>query len=162
VIHLDTELVIRKGQAAWTTIKESAEETRLRWLEIGNALLIGRHENPSNQDFGKWCEARGFDMDPSLRSDAMWYAENVASCDDHKTETHPHVIRKAHRKAQAALKRAEAARKAAEDAEAAGMPSLDEDAGPAKVETHAIPVDVAVKVNKLRHRAAAGDEGGRP
>lgn len=57
-----------------------------------------------------WCEAKGFDMDRRYRADAMWLAENpgvVSSADNgHADPTH---IRSAHRKAQAALKKAEAA-----------------------------------------------------
>lgn len=86
--------VIAKGQRAWTKIKATAEEQRVLWLEIGNALAIGKFQNPSNQGFSKWCQAYGFgDMAAPVRSDAMWFS----SYNDCKTApvsmSHPTNIR---------------------------------------------------------------------
>jgi hypothetical protein len=69
--------VVAKGQKAWTRIKATAEEQRVLWLEVGNALSMGKYQNPSNQGFGRWCRAYGFaDIHPRYRSAAMWLAAN--------------------------------------------------------------------------------------
>jgi hypothetical protein len=68
---------IKKGQRAWSRIKAPAEERRVLWLEIGNALSIGKHQNPSNQGFGKWLTEFGFaDIDKDNRSASMWMSQN--------------------------------------------------------------------------------------
>ena len=52
------------------------------WLEIGNALAVGRMKNPSNQKFGQWCTAAGFvfsktpKTNANIRADALWLASN--------------------------------------------------------------------------------------
>ena len=87
-----SEAIIAKGQRAWTRIKATAEEQRVLWLEIGNALAVGRMKNPSNQDFGKWCTAAGFgDMKVRTRSAALQFAalrpEVTAGFGDMKVRT---------------------------------------------------------------------------
>ena len=75
---------------------------RVLWLEIGNALAVGKYQNPSNQGFGKWCQAHGFvfsakaDNNNTLRSDAMWLAANwtaVLECVQNEHLANPHNIR---------------------------------------------------------------------
>ncbi len=69
--------VIAKGQRAWTKIKATAEETRILWLEIGNALAVGRHQNPSNKLYGAWVKAYGFnDLGETTRKNALWLSSN--------------------------------------------------------------------------------------
>ncbi len=69
--------VVAKGQRAWTKIKATAEETRILWLEIGNALAVGRHQNPSNKLYGAWVKAYGFnDLGETTRKNALWLSSN--------------------------------------------------------------------------------------
>lgn len=85
---------IRKGQRAWTAIKTSAQEQRALWLEIGVALNYGKEMHPSNQAFSKWCNETGFgDISASVRSNALWFAKNEASCTGCKRVGHPTHIR---------------------------------------------------------------------
>lgn len=87
-----------RGQAAWAYLKKSAADQRQAWREVGEALSVGRALHPSNQAFGKWVKEHGFDdIDSTTRSNAMWLAQNWASCSDFKTESHPNNIRQAHR-----------------------------------------------------------------
>ena len=89
--------IVSTGQRAWTRIKTTAAEQRQLWREVGEALLVGRRQNPSNQAFGKWCKDMGFDMDPSTRSNAMWFA-SWTPCKTLPVElTHPTHIRQWHR-----------------------------------------------------------------
>lgn len=153
VVDLDAHR-IRAGQVAWTRIKETAEDVRGRWREIGTALLIGRHRNIRDTEFGKWCKAHGFDMDASVRSNAMWFAQHFEVCGDHNPgDTHPDNIR-------AAWRRAAKARKAAEEA-AKDLAGSDIEDAPAPTRTETVGLDkaTAVKVNKLWHRSQTGDEG---
>ncbi len=89
--------VVAKGQRAWTQIKATAEEQRILWLEIGNALAIGRHENTSDKNFGQWCKAHGFgDMGRRVRADALWFSANISTVHGVDTSiTHPTHIRSA-------------------------------------------------------------------
>ncbi len=86
--------VVAKGQRAWTQIKATAEEQRILWLEIGNALSVGKYQNPSNQAFGKWCKQTGFDMAAPVRSDAIWFAASYNACKTAPPEiSHPTTLR---------------------------------------------------------------------
>ncbi|OXI91592.1 hypothetical protein CFB40_02465 [Burkholderia sp. AU31652] len=89
-----TSAVVLRGQRAWGRIKATAAEQRQLWKEVGEALMVGRKEHTSNQEFGKWCVEMGFDMDARVRSDAMWLAANWSSSNNWKTgDTHPTAIR---------------------------------------------------------------------
>lgn len=60
------------------------------------------HRTTARLAFGRWCNDLGFDMDPSLRSNAMWLAENwsvLGSTQDGLSD--PTAIRKACRKTSA-------------------------------------------------------------
>lgn len=96
-----TDSIVVRGISAWSRIKTTAAEQRQLWREVGEALLVGRAQNPSNQAFGLWCEDKGFDMDARVRSDAMWLAQNWESCSiEWKTgDTHPSNIRTEFKKA---------------------------------------------------------------
>lgn len=108
---------------------------------MGEALLVGRKEHPSNQAFSKWCAALGFDMDNSVRSNAMWMAENWASCNDYKTEiSHPTALR-AWVKEQAS--------------ETPPAPSVDLSTSPAP--RARITIETAKKVNKLVSMSESGE-----
>ena len=135
---------IRTGQQAWKAIKATAEEQRTLWLAVGEALMYGRLENPSNQAFGKWCVTAGFDMDRRVRADAMWFAENYAVVQslDNDGLSHPTAIR--------------AAFNTHVDTQA--LP-IDLQETPAPVPTAQLPKATAVKVNKLVHRSTTNDEG---
>jgi hypothetical protein len=86
--------VIAKGQKAWTKIKATTKEQRTLWKEIGNALAIGKQQNPSNQGFSKWCHTYGFgDILSGDRSDAMWFASNPTGNTIPEGMTHPKHIR---------------------------------------------------------------------
>lgn len=79
LVNLD-ESRITRGQLAWSRIKATAAEQRELWRQVGEALLVGKEQNPSNQGFGKWCDEYGFGVDDgmgaSLRSDVMWMTYN--------------------------------------------------------------------------------------
>lgn len=79
VVNLDTHRITR-GQLAWSRIKATAAEQRELWRQVGEALLVGKEQNPSNQGFGKWCDEYGFGiedgMSAQLRSDTLWLAYN--------------------------------------------------------------------------------------
>jgi hypothetical protein len=83
------------------SIKKTAAEQRERWREVGEALLEGRKDHPSNQAFGTWCLEQGFDMKPDLRADSMWLAQNWSVIGGSEDATHPTWIRKAFRMAEA-------------------------------------------------------------
>jgi hypothetical protein len=75
---------------------------RQLWREVGEALLVGRRENPSNQAFGKWLKEHGFVFSDHpvtnrvIRSNAMWLAENWAVVGNPNNDyTNPGDIRKA-------------------------------------------------------------------
>jgi hypothetical protein len=69
--------VVAKGQRAWTRIKATAEEQRVLWLEVGNALAVGRLKNQSDKLFGQWIKAYGFnDMGANTRASALWLSSN--------------------------------------------------------------------------------------
>jgi hypothetical protein len=73
------DAVVLRGQIAWENIKITAAEQRELWRLVGEALLVGRRMNPSNQGFGKWLAEMGFeDIKARYRSAAMWLAENWA------------------------------------------------------------------------------------
>lgn len=137
-----TDAVVARGQAAWGRIKATAEEQRELWRRVGEALNVGRKLNPSNQAFGKWCKEMGFDMNPSVRSNAMWYALNHASCNGCKTDGHPTAIRQWFNEQP--------------------KEPLPADLQDTQVEVKSIPSmdqKTAEKVAKLANRAKSGDEG---
>jgi hypothetical protein len=88
--------VVLRGQRAWGKIKTTAAEQRELWKQVGEALLVGRRANPSNQGFGAWLKDYGFDdLKRDTRADAMWLAEKwsiIGSPDNDLT--HPTNIRK--------------------------------------------------------------------
>ena len=92
-----TDARVARGQAAWSRIKATAAEQRELWRDVGEALLVGRKQNPSNQGFSKWCKENGFgDMDRRDRADAMWLTEHWSLLSDGTTTpglSHPHRIR---------------------------------------------------------------------
>jgi hypothetical protein len=138
--------VILRGQRAWTRIKSTAAEQRQLWREVGEALLEGRRQWPSNQAFGAWCANEGFDMAPATRSNAMWLATNWSVLNGVQHDlTHPTHIRQEYRDLQASQ---------------APSPSLDlsAPADPA-LERIAKVAPVARKVNALAaHAAGTGPE----
>ncbi len=92
--------VVASGQEAWTRLKEDAprhraisramtdaayqrrkqsQAARCRWwIEVGEALIAGRHQSRSNQSYSAWLTAHGFDSIPyRLRQDAAWFAANA-------------------------------------------------------------------------------------
>lgn len=72
-----TDAVVARGQRAWGRIKATAAEQRELWREVGEALLVGRRQNPSNNRFAEWVKAHGFDdIQPRYRSAAQWLAQN--------------------------------------------------------------------------------------
>lgn len=97
-----TSAVIARGQTAWSRLKATAAEQRELWRQVGEALLVGRRLNPSNQGFSRWCQENGFDdLKKDTRADAMWLAENWSALSGHPiTESHPNNIRKWHREQQ--------------------------------------------------------------
>ena len=136
---------IRKGQRAWTAIKDTAEEQRTLWLEVGVALMYGKMaENRPGQKFSEWVQ----EMFPGLVdrhdiADALWFAEESATVTQiPEGLTHPSRIRRWFNEQQATK---------------ALPPELL--TTPPPVPTTSLPKESAVKVNKLAHRAAAGDEG---
>jgi hypothetical protein len=87
---------IARGQQAWGKLKATAAEQRKLWREVGEALLVGRKQNPSNQGFCTWLKDNGFnDIKRDTRADAMWLAEkwSVIGSPDNDI-THPENIRK--------------------------------------------------------------------
>jgi hypothetical protein len=139
-----TDATITRGQRAWGKIKATAAEQRDLWRYVGEALLVGRRENPSNQAFGKWCKEMGFDDIPSGdRSDAMWFASYPAGNTIPAGMTHPKHVRQWDRENQQTS-------------------SLPEELQEITVETKKVPTmddRTAEKVSKLARRAESNDEG---
>lgn len=79
------------------SIETTAAEQRELWRDVGEALLVGRKQNPSNKEFSKWCKENGFgDMDRRDRADAMWLTEHWSLLSNGTTTpglSHPHRIR---------------------------------------------------------------------
>lgn len=74
------DAVVTRGQAAWGKIKATAAEQRELWRQVGEALLVGRKANPSNQGFGTWLKDHGFDdISSQYRSAAMFVAREWPS-----------------------------------------------------------------------------------
>lgn len=140
-----TDAVVARGQRAWHRIKATAAEQRELWREVGEALLVGRKQNPSNQGFSKWCKEMGFDdMNPRVRSDAMWMAENPAVFQSLENGiTHPTALRQY----------------AKEQQNTALLPADLSDIQAESIETIELDERSAEKVAKLSRRAKAGDEG---
>ncbi|MDR8784838.1 hypothetical protein FEP82_02792 [Burkholderia multivorans] len=92
--------VVASGQEAWTRLKEDAPRHRAIsramteaayqrrkqsqaarcqwWIQVGEALIAGRHQSRSNQSYSAWLTAHGFDAIPyRLRQDAAWFASNA-------------------------------------------------------------------------------------
>lgn len=98
-------LVVAEGTEAWKRIKQRARMDREDWKLVGEALLIGRRDNKSNQAFGRWCRENGFgDMRPATRADALWLVERwdevwsvLHGVQD--GNAHPTHVRQAHREA---------------------------------------------------------------
>lgn len=137
-------IVVERGKRAYQKIKADAATMRENWRAVGEALLVGRKLHPSNQAFGKWCVEEGFDMDPSVRSNAMWLAENwpvLQSLQD-DTLVHPTGIRQAYN-------------------ESLSKSLLEGTEVDSLTTTPTIELDTrsAEKVVKLVRRAEAGDEG---
>lgn len=138
------DAVVARGQRAWGRIKTTAAEQRELWKQVGEALLVGRKENPSNQAFGKWLVEYGFDdIKADTRADAMWLSQSwaVIGSPEHDL-THPTNIRKWHR-----------------DQPKEPLPA---DLSDIKVEVKPVPVvdrKTAEKVAKLVNRAKTNDEG---
>ena len=135
---------IRKGQRAWTAIKATAAEQRTLWLEVGVALMYGKlAENRPGQKFSEWVQGAFPGLDERDASDAVWCAENSVTVTDSGCGlTHPSRIRRWFNEQQATK---------------ALPPELL--TAPPPVPTASLPKESAVKVNKLAHRAATGDEG---
>lgn len=138
-----SDAIVSRGVTAWSRIKTTAAEQRELWRQVGEALLVGRKQNPSNQAFGKWCKEMGFDMDPTTRSNTMWFAQNTAVLNTVQHDlTHPTHIRQWHREQP--------------------KEPLPADLQDTVVETKAVPSmdkKTAEKVAKLANRASSGDEG---
>ena len=95
-----TEAIIAKGQRAWTEEKASAAESRTRWLEIGNALQVGRSLHRADRAFAEWVREKGFDdMPRGVRADAMWLSQQGLEVYTALTPdtAHPTHIRQWHR-----------------------------------------------------------------
>lgn len=96
---------VSDGREAWSRIKTGVRMMRDDWLKVGEALAVGRAENPSHQAFGGWCDANGFgDIDARVRSDALWLAKNRQAVfrisEDGGKDNNPQAIRSAYRKLQ--------------------------------------------------------------
>lgn len=106
---------------------------------------MGRKQNPSNQGFSKWCKEMGFDdMNPRVRSDAMWMAENPAVFQSLENGiTHPTALRQY----------------AKEQQHTALLPADLSDIQAESIETIELDERSAEKAAKLSRRAKAGDEG---
>lgn len=111
---------------------------------VGEALLVGRKLNPSNQGFGKWCREMGFgDMDAQTRSDAMWWASYRGGNTIPSDMTHPKNIRQWDREQQTT----------------AVLPADLQSITTEKVETVELDQRSAERVAKVINRAKSGDEG---
>ncbi|MFM0347670.1 hypothetical protein [Paraburkholderia sp. RL17-347-BIC-D] len=138
-----TSAVVTRGQRAWGRIKATAAEQRQLWKEVGEALMVGRSEHPTdNNKFGEWCAANGFgDVERHDRADAMWLAENWWGLGDcPPTLSHPHAVRRWMRKQQA---------------DTPPSPEVDLSTSPAPRQR--ISIETAKKVNKLASMAESGE-----
>lgn len=141
-----TDAVVARGQRAWNRIKATAAEQRELWREVGEALLVGRKQNPSNQGFSKWCKEMGFDdLDRRVRADAMW----LASLSGNQTTAWPSGISNP----------GELRRWFNEQQHTALLPADLSDIQAESIETIELDERSAEKVAKLSRRAKAGDEG---
>ncbi|MFM0303991.1 hypothetical protein PQQ99_28125 [Paraburkholderia sediminicola] len=136
-----TSATVLRGQRAWGRIKATAAEQRQLWKEVGEALMVGRKENTSNQAFGKWCAEMGFDMKPDDRSNAMWLAENWSVLESFQNgETHPKGIRQAFNEAKPVQ-----------------PPTPEVDLSTSPTPRARISIETAKKVNKLASMAECGE-----
>lgn len=92
--------IIARGQDAWEHLKKDApnrralsrgpgdkarerrEQSQVRhrrwWLEVGEALTVGKHRSVSNQSYSAWIADNGFDdLNYKTRQDAVWLAANI-------------------------------------------------------------------------------------
>ncbi|KOE22399.1 hypothetical protein AI46_30215 [Burkholderia multivorans R-20526] len=64
--------------AAYQRRKQSQAARRQWWIEVGEALIAGRHQSRSSQSYSAWLTAHGFESIPyRLRQDAAWFAANA-------------------------------------------------------------------------------------
>lgn len=140
LIPSDTAIICR-GRNAWKQIKATAAEQRQLWREVGEALCVGKRENPSNKAFSDWCKTHGFDMDARVRSEAIWFASsNAWKMDIPADMAHPTAI---HQWVNAQ----------------APAPSPDLELEPAKPAVNLADVaKQARKINALVNSAERGDE----
>lgn len=97
--------------------------------------------HPSNKGFSQWCARHGFDMDASVRSNAIWWASMSATITDIPGDaSHPTAIRKWHR-----------------DQAPAPSPEMSLETPEPTVNLQAVAAQ-ARKINALANSAAAGDE----
>jgi hypothetical protein len=105
------------GAESWRHLKGNAKADRQHWRNIGESLLIGKREHPSDKLFGSWCRDMGYaDISASVRSNAMWLAETWPTLQSLQGSdlSHPTAIRAAYNasltpKAEAAVAAALAA-----------------------------------------------------
>lgn len=92
--------IIARGQDAWEHLKKDASNRRALsrgpgdkarerreqsqithrrwWLEVGEALTIGKHRSVSNQSYSAWIADNGFDdLNYKTRQDAVWLVANI-------------------------------------------------------------------------------------
>lgn len=89
-----------RGQDAWERLQEDAprrralsrgpgENARARreqsqtthrrwWLDVGEALTVGKYTSVSDRSYSAWIAANGFDdLHYKIRQDAVWLAANI-------------------------------------------------------------------------------------
>lgn len=142
-----TDAVVARGQRAWNRIKATAAEQRELWREVGEALLVGRKQNPSNQGFCKWCKENGFeDLHRNDRASAMWLAEHWSSLQHSDATaglTHPRRIKEWYE----------------EQKQTALLPADLSDIQAESIETIELDARAGERIAKLTLRARSGDEG---
>ncbi len=96
----DSQALVARGRIAWGQLKDEAprsralsrgpgakarerrerskNERRQWWLEVGQALMIGKRASATGHAYYAWIKANGFDdMPRSARKDAIWFASNI-------------------------------------------------------------------------------------
>lgn len=73
---------LSRGQGAKATERRhhSQEEHRRWWLQVGQALMVGKRTSNTDHAYYAWIKANGFDDLPrSARKNAIWFASNIGT-----------------------------------------------------------------------------------
>lgn len=102
ILQSESDALVVRGRIAWGRLKEDApkrralsrgsganakerrersqNDHRLWWIQVGQALLVGKRMAKTDHGYYAWLRANGFeDVPRSARQDAIWFASNMTS-----------------------------------------------------------------------------------